>query len=321
MLADIQASIRTMDDAEFWIMAAVLAVFIVLGFFLWKKFFQHARVMEDTPTSKVRSAAQGFVELTGIQHPIDDTPLLAPLSASPCTWWDYKIEKKRTTTDSKGRRRTTWVTVEKDTSVGFFTLRDDTGDALVNPRGADVTASLTKVWYGSSRRPAGIAAESPGSSGMSFGTALGGRRYRYTERIMRPHEPIYALGHFQTWSNVVSPAERNKKRAAILAEWKENPAELVQRFDVDGDGQVDMEEWEAARRAAEALVEEHVAKAAAKPDVDILMKPDDGQPFVLSTKSQEELTRSYRWKAFGGLLLFLIGLVGLGVSMTARLGG
>jgi hypothetical protein len=320
MLADISASVQAMADVEFWILAAVLAVFTGLGFYVWKKFFQHARVMEDTPTSKVRSAAQGFVELTGIQHPVEGTPLLAPLSGSACTWWDYKIEKKKTTRDSKGRRQTTWVTVEKDTSVGFFNLRDETGEALVNPRGADVTASLSRVWYGSSRRPSGPAPES-GSFGMSFSSGMGSRRYRYTERIMRPGEPIYALGHFQTWSNVVDPSERNKKRAAILAEWKRNPAELVQRFDADGDGQIDMEEWEAARRAAEALVEEHVAKAAEKPDVDILMKPTDGHPFVLATKSQEELTKAYRWKAFGGLVLFLVGLVGLGVSMTARFGG
>jgi hypothetical protein len=268
--------------------------------------------MEDTPTSKIRSAAQGFVELVGTQHELEGSPLSAPLTGSNCTWWSYEIEKKTTTRSSKGRTQTTWVRVESDTSVGFFNLRDETGEILVNPRGADVIPSVKKTWYGNSRKPSGI------KSG--FGGAFGGR-YRYTERIMRPGESIYALGHFETWSNVPDARDRSQERNKLLAEWKKNPSELVQRFDEDGDGRVDSDEWEAARDAAEALVEEHVAKAAAKPDVDVLMKPEEDHPFILSTKSQERLTKAYRWQAIGGLLLFLVGVAGFGLSLNARLGG
>ena len=309
MLADIRATIPLMGEVEFAILALVLVVLTGVGFFVWKKSFQHARVMEDMPTSKVRSAAQGFVELAGIQHPLEDIPLLAPLTHNPCTWWSYVIEKKKRSGSSKGQSQTTWVTVEKDTSVGFFNLCDEIGQILVNPRGADVTTSIKKVWYGHSRRPSG------GTSG--FAGSFGGR-YRYTERLMRPGEPIYALGHFETWSNVPGGGERSERRAEILAEWKKNAAELVERFDEDGDGRVGMDEWERAREAAEALVDEHVAKAAMKPDVDVLMKPEEDHPCILSTKSQDALTRIYRWKALGGLLLFISGVVALGVTLTAR---
>ncbi len=313
MLAEISANIQLMSQWQFALLSVVLAALTGGGFYLWKKFFQHARVMEDMPTSKIRSAAQGFVELSGMQHALEGAPLSAPLTGNACTWWDYKIEKKKTSRNSKGQTTTHWVTVESDTSVGFFNLRDDTGEILVNPRGADVTPSVRKVWYGNSRRPTG-----GGSSG--FGSSMG-RRYRYTERLMRSGEPVYALGHFETWSNVEGSKERSERRAKILAEWKEDAAGLVQRFDEDGDGRVDADEWEQARKAAEAVVEEQVAKAAMKPDVDVLMKPEEDHPFILSTKSQEELTRVYRWKAFGGLLLFLAGVVSLGVTLTARFGG
>jgi hypothetical protein len=320
MLAEISATVVALDQWQFAVLALLLAAATGGGFYIWKKSFQHARVMEDTPTSKVRSAAQGFVELTGIQHSLEGSDLTAPLSGIACTWWDYRIEKRQKHRNSKGHTTTTWVTVEKDTSVGFFNLRDDTGEILVNPLGADVTASLKKVWYGSSRRPAG--GDSSGSGfGLGMGKSMGmgmGRRYRYTERIMRSGEPIYALGHFQTWSNVEGSKERAERRAKILAEWKENPGELLERFDEDGDGRIDADEWERARQAAEALVEEHVAKKATNPEVDVLMKPEDDHPFILSTKSQEELTKAYRWRAFGGLVLFLLGAVGLGVTLTAR---
>jgi len=312
MLADINASISLMGPGEFAVLAVVLVALTGVGFLIWKKSFQHARVMEDMPTSKVRSAAQGFVELAGTQQAIDDTPLSAPLSGSACTWWSYRIEKKKRKSNAKGGTRHEWVTIEKDTSVGFFTLRDDTGEVLVNPRGADVLPSEKKVWYGDAKRPIGV------TPGWGVGAS---RRYRYTERLMRPGEPIYALGHFETWSNMTDSKERSEKRAEILAQWKQNPSELVERFDEDGDGRVDVDEWDRARKAAEALVEEQLAKVAMKPDVDVLMKSEEDHPFILSTKSQEDLTRRYRWQALGGLLLFLVGGAALGVSLTARFGG
>jgi len=307
MQAEITSNIQLMGQGGFALLALVLTALTGVGFFLWKKSFQHARVMEDMPTSKVRSAAQGFVELAGSQHEIDDIPLFAPLTGASCTWWSFKVEKK-----VKSGKQTSWHTVEKDTSVGFFRLRDETGEILVNPLGADVTPSVKNVWYGNARRPTG------GVTG--FGSAFG-RRYRYTERLMRSGEPIYALGHFETWSNVTGSKEREERRAKILAEWKANPAELVRRFDEDGDGRVDMAEWDRAREAAEALVEEHVAKDAMNPDVDVLMRGKEGNPFIISTKSQSELTALYRWKALGGLILFLVGGAALGVSLTARFGG
>ena len=96
--------------------------------------------------------------------------------------------------------------------------------------------------------------------------------------------------------------------------------ELARRFDADGDGRVDGDEWEKAREAAQALVEEQVTESAMKPNVDVLMKPEEDHPFILSTKSQTELTKVYRWKALGGLVLFLAGLAAVGVTLNARFG-
>ena len=145
MFAEFTSNIGTMSQWQFGLLLLVLTIFTGVGFFLWKKSFQHARVMEDMPTSKVRSAAQGFVELSGIQHALEGAPLSAPLTGSACTWWDYKIEKRERTRNSKGQNSDRWVTKEKQTSVGFFNLKDDTGEILVNPIGADVTPSLQRV--------------------------------------------------------------------------------------------------------------------------------------------------------------------------------
>jgi hypothetical protein len=128
MLDDFTSGIQALSQGQSGLLLFVLAVVTVLGFFLWKRSFQHARVMEDMPTSKVRSAAQGFVELSGIQNALEGTPLSAPLTGSACTWWDYKIEKRKRRRSSSGQNSDRWVTVERETSVGFFSLLD--GDFL-----------------------------------------------------------------------------------------------------------------------------------------------------------------------------------------------
>ena len=60
---------------------------------------------------------------------------------------------------------------------------------------------------------------------------------------------------------------------------------------------------------------------SSRPSPSVLMKSEEGHPFILSTKSQDELAGVYRWKALAGLLVFLAGGVALGVTLTARLGG
>ena len=117
---------------------------------------------------------------------------------------------------------------------------------------------------------------------------------------MRPGELIYALGHFETWSNVPGRKERSKKRSEILVGWKNDAEELVRRFDADGDGRVDGDEWEKAREAAQALVEERVTEAAMKPDVDVLMKPEEDTRSSFPRRARMSSQRCIvgkRWRA------------------------
>ena len=51
--------------------------------------------MEDTPTSKIRSAAQGYVELSGHGELMEGPKIIAPLTSKYCTWYSYKVEERR----------------------------------------------------------------------------------------------------------------------------------------------------------------------------------------------------------------------------------
>lgn len=315
------AMVRTMDPVEFWLALAGAVIATGVGFWLWRRSFQNARVMEDTPTSKIRSAAQGFVELAGTQDTAMDRTPIAPLSGRPVTWWSYKIEKKERSAGGDGGRKTTWRTVETRTSSNLIRLDDGTGQVVVNPAGAEVTPSSSDTWYGSERKP--TRGPGPGGSGLvDWGGMVGTsrRRYRYTEKIMRPGEPLFALGHFETRRGAVDSDERARRRTELLAEWKADPAALAARFDEDGDGRVDMHEWERARAAAEAAVEEQAAREERQPAADLLLKPPDGRPFILSVKDQAELARSYRFRSVAFLALFLVGLAATGVLVTGWFG-
>ncbi len=270
-----------------------LGVSAVVAFYYCFHFLRHTRLIEDMPTSRVRSAHQGYVELEGNGRPVNGTLLSSPLSKSECIWWFYEIEKK-----VQRNKRTSWDTIDKKTSTDAFLLEDDTGRCLVNPAGAEVVTSLKHQWYGGSAWP------SSGPPAKSSFFHIGS--YRYTERLIRPNEAVYALGHFKTLGVTMDVDEERAALRAILADWKRDP-ERMQIFDVDNDGDICVKEWEAARRVALRQLRRERHQQASE-GLHTLSRPEPGnQPFLISTVLQHELCQ--RWRRYSGLCFawFLIG--------------
>lgn len=310
MIQSLTGEIRLAPADEFWLIVAIIIAASLFGFWLWFRSMKRARLIENTPTSKCRSAAQGYVELIGIQKLMPGDPIRAPLTGRQCTWWEYCIEEKRTSW-SRGRRRTRWVTVDKDASGSLFLVRDETGEAVIDPEGAEVTPSARDCWYGSTRWPQGAPA----------GGSIFGGRYRYTERRMHEDDLLYAIGHFETRSARHEPMQHARETAALLSTWKRDQAGLLQRFDADGSGSIDMAEWEKARRLAEDKVSEHVRELALDPGIHLMSRPPDGRPFILSVLPETALTRRFRMFAIGGLLAFFLCGAAAVFSIGARLAG
>lgn len=197
-----------------------VALMVPLSLLAWTSAYRRARAVADTPTSKVASAAQGYVELVGTGRPLAGTPLMSPLSHVPCLWFRYTVERK----DSDNK----WVTDEKGESDASFILDDGSGECLVDPEGAEMLITQKESWVQGDRR--------------------------YTEWLLIERQKIYALGQFVTRGSVdldLSVAEDVKQ---LLNEWKIRPAELLQRFDLDKNGQLDLREWELARNQAKREV-------------------------------------------------------------------
>lgn len=281
-----------------WLMllgfAAVLGWF---GFGAWRR----ARLIADTPTAKLRGAPQGYVELQGRAQILDGVPNIAPLTQKPCVWWRYRIERR----GSKNR----WSTVERGESDAIFGFTDDTGSCVVDPDGAEVKAGSTQRWHGISRYP-GSAGR--GRSGwLSMGLSLVGGRYRYSEERIIGNEPMYLIGWFRSQQDALDYDKRQALRERLAA-LKRDKSRLMQ-FDADGNGEIDQDEWEAAREAMAREVDEEHASLALQDALDIMARPPDGRPFVLAVGDAQKVLRRFRWQA---ALFNLAALVAAAVAIT-----
>jgi hypothetical protein len=287
-------SLATAPADEFWWICGIAIVVALAGGVASFMFLRHARLIEDTPTSRVRSAAQGYVELEGQTREMEGLPIVCPLSGTRCVWWRYRVEEKRTTY-RKGKSHTRWVTVSRAVSDDSFLLDDGTGQCIVDPTGARIIPTRRRRWYGNRSQP-DIGPEA--GSGLLRSMFC---RYRYTEELIFRSDLIYALGHYRTQSGGGAEFDEKADLTVLLNKWKRDP-QMMELLDVNKDGHIDAREWEAARRMALNRVrEEHVRRAVETPDLNILSKPKDGRPYLLSGVPQAKLVRRYR--TYAGLAI------------------
>lgn len=285
----------TATPQDFWFWCGFLTIAATLSGYGIFHFIRRARLIEDTPTAKIRSAAQGYLELIGRGKYLGDKPLLAPLTGTPCTWYSYKIER-----EVHSGKQTRWDTVESAISSLPFLLLDDTGHCIINPAGAEVIPAVNHVWYGNTRRPV----SGPASRGSFLRLGSGG--YRYTEKRLHADEFLYALGDFVTLGEQQRDRHLDREISQTLKAWKQTPDVLLAHFDTDKNGEIDLQEWERVRAAARNKVMHDHLRDATTPAVHTLGKPRDGRPFILSVESQRHMSRKFRIKAAASLVVFVL---------------
>jgi hypothetical protein len=293
------------DRLKIWLIVAGLAAAALYSFWFAIKAWARNRAIEDTPTSRIRSAAQGYVELSGRGILPSNSPNKGPLTGKPCTWWRYKIEER----GSSGRSRS-WTTLQSDTSDVPFLLDDGTGQCLIDPRGAEVFPGASDVWYGPSEWPEIHIPDGTGIFGRLVDT-LATDKYRYTEHRLQPQEQVYAIGAFRSLGGV-SVENPDAAVADLLREWKQDQAALLARFDADRDGTLSSQEWEQARAAARREVLGRRCAEEQRQSTSVLADPLDGRAFLLAASNGESLARRFRRRALAGVG----GFVGSAAALT-----
>ncbi len=319
----ITEQITHMAEGQFWFFLAFATFLAGLCFYFAFNYLKKSRLIEDTPTAKIRSAAQGYVELEGNAKESKEFPVISPLTDSQCCWFRYEIERK---SDKN------WRTVEKGSSEHPFVIEDETGNCIVLPKGAEVTATDRSVWYGKTRQPedrnpartpvkmsVGSFQVKVDDFSASFKTGFSFTQYRYTEERIYAGDHLYAMGHFTSLQDSDHHRKKNELATEILKRWKLDQDGMLARFDSDGDGKIDVDEWDNARASAKRIASE---KYDAEKDTRIYhtlsKSPVKGYPFLLSTLPQFALAKRYKTASAFLLAGFLLFGVGATVMVTSR---
>jgi hypothetical protein len=259
---------------------------LAFGLYSFFRRWRQQRLLEDTPQSRIRSASQGYAKLSGQAKPLADKPLRAPLSGRSCVWWTYTVSSRR-----EGFARG-WCPDEWDTSTEPFLLCDEADHCLVDPQGADIEPSDRRVWYGESPRMPSWA----------------GRSNRYTEAVILADAQLSVLGELRTDSGSLTHS-LDDEAAARLSAWKADQKTLLKRFDRNHDGRIDQDEWQQARLAARAEVQQQQLRQSPEAPLNVIRQPSEGRPYLIAALPCAQLVRREERRALGGLALTLLCLV------------
>lgn len=265
-------------DGWLWTLGAIAFISLLA----WFSALHRYRMISGTPTSRIASAAQGYVELVGSAHPHGD-PILGKYSMLPCLWYRYKVERK----NSKNE----WSHESSGESEAPFCINDGSGLCVIDPRGAEIMTQHKDTWQVADRR--------------------------YTEWKLIQQDNLYALGEFRTMGGSNNPVTRNDLIKQVIAEWKMDNDDLMKRFDLDGNGHLDIDEWMLARQAAKREADKRLTAVRNEPDTHFLRQPQDKRLFLLSNLSPARLARRYTVWAWAHLTFFFSALTGAAWVLTS----
>ena len=300
------------SEADGFILAALAAV---SGYGLWRNGMKVRNLSSGTATSKVASAAKGFVELSGIARALNSEVLRDPITHKPCVWYHFETEERK-----RWGKNSDWRVIDSATSARPFVLDDGTALCAIMTLQATIDRRKPEV--------------------IKKSSTLRHRVWRICAG-----DPLYALGHMERLASGEldaqpsagatgrPPAQTSYDRAKrvneiageLLRSWKTNRKELIARFDADGSGTVDWREWEKAQAEARAIAEKRVGEAKAPgpeetktPDAKLskrssasiefkLERPEDGRPMLVANCTEQEMSRRARGRSILGLALFVGG--------------
>ena len=263
---------------------------------------KYKRMVENTPTSKVRSMAMGIVEVEGQARRYYD--LKATYSRTRCIYFRCRFyRKKRVYMASRwgffrtgGSHSEQWR-LERETASGRlpFYLEDKTGRVLVRPKGAIFLVSRASQQFS-------------GAMGMNAELLLRDDRTRIREDLIPEGARVYVLGKARPEKTEDSVSERIRKE---LRKLKQDKARLM-AYDQNENGRVDMGEWETARRDVENRVYAEMLAKGCPTERTVIGKPPYGMlPFIIADSEKAIIgklgLRAWLFTA-GGLLLFAAGV-------------
>ena len=97
------------NEADGFVLAVIATV---TGYGLWRNGMKLRSLSSNTATSKVASAAKGFVELSGIARALNSEVLRDPIAHKPCVWYHFETEERK-----RWGKKSDWRVINSATSA------------------------------------------------------------------------------------------------------------------------------------------------------------------------------------------------------------
>jgi hypothetical protein len=323
----------------------ILSLLAIAGgiYFFFHGFYLLARkrLLLATPTSKIRSAALGLVEVNGLATGPHTIP--APISGKPCFLY-------RTTAwqQSKGKKDD-WEKVADETLHLPFFVKDTTGELLIEPLGADLDLHRDfREEYDASFFSSTLNDVPPRVSVfLSRHGVIPARKLRIEEHSIKPDDPLFIAGTLTENPGVeVRPFSRggsvhNSEPGSGLSHGAppevirlESGATATTSLEMNQQSKIAAaltragitkpEAWSAAGVPYQSLAVEENGNAGKSTEFElrshdskltplvVLMKGENDPTFVISFRSQKEFVAALGWKAaamvWGGAAITLLGV-------------
>jgi len=247
-------------------------------------------MMENTPTSKIRSLSMGMVELSGKAKLYYD--LRASGTKTHCVYYRCRYYKYQKTSDSSYWKLTRSVSSGK---IPFY-IEDETGHVLIKPQGAVFNIPMVTQSFQGSYIP-------------TLSLQLHDPNTKVVEELVPERARLYVLGSAHIEKHGKKTKELIIDKLRIL---KHSP-ETMAEYDINGDGNIDGNEWEAARDDVERMVyAESLANGPGESEKVVIEKPRFGLlPFIIAD-TEKNLIRKLMFRTW----VFLIGgLITIGFSI------
>ncbi len=172
----------------------------IYSFFKGFKVLKLKKIIENIPTSKIRSAAVGLVEIKGNPH--SDKLLISPLSHKKCVYYKWVVEIYVKGDKDHGH----WQKYKTGDSGNLFYVKDNTGDILVDPRGSELKIdsdfSVTNEW--GKAIPVSIQKFNE-ENNIKRTSGFFRSTYRWTDYVLEKKDDIYVLGTAKIRHDVKNP--------------------------------------------------------------------------------------------------------------------
>lgn len=245
------------------VLLVCLAAIAIISFFAWTFNYQRARAISDIAVSRIASAAQGYVELCGRASIAPENLVISPISGAKCIWFHCSVYEK----DSDDN----WRLINEQASHQTIEIDDGTGSCQIDPDDAEIIGATYEVTYNGDTKQ--------------------------VEQLLFGGGNLYVLGEFSTIGGAASVLDLKEDVGALLTSWKQDKPTLHKRFDLDKNGEIDLQEWEIARRAATHEILQQHREIRAQSGVNIVRAPRYKRMFLISSLSPQNLRQKFMFWA------------------------